>query len=409
MELRLSVHHIGGRTGTRAFPVLEKFEQDIVNVLYDADPDCVAQIQERNRHLHSELHVLPYCLGNTNGTMDFNINYDPYTSSLRELNPSYREFYNFLPYHCVDYVLSESCHIMEKRQVIVNTLDHIFASNDVSVPLPDFLSLDTQGSEYEILEGAKGILNTSVLALIIEVKFHPLYQEQKLFGDIAKFLSEQGFDFVAFLDMTNYSPFRYPIGLRGEGFNTEANALFMKRINKVDNESISQKIVMLSKLAFIAIVFNRFEYGLQGLQALKGLNHPRSIPGELSNLSYYKFLRELETQVEKMPSRFPETFIAKYSFRESKARFEKKNRDSRIITKLKEFVLLDVILFKKIPFLSLVNVMESVLVFLYKIARRYSWVESVMVKYGLKSQANILMRNRIIQSTLKSFYRFKIV
>jgi hypothetical protein len=298
---------------------------------------------------------------------------------------------------------------MENRQVEVSTLDHIFELHQVPAPLPDFLSIDAQGSAYEILEGAKNVLHTNVLALAIEVEFHPIYEDQKLFGDIATFLSDQGFDFVTFLDMTSYSPFRYPIGLRGEGFNSVANAFFIKRINEVGNGDNYKKIIMLYKLAFISIMFDQFEYGLQCLHVLRELNDHRSTAGELSSLSYYTFLRELETQVEKMPSRFPETFMAKYSFRESKERFEKKNRDSGIITKLKEFVLLDVILFKKIPFLSLVHAMESVLLFLHKITRRYSCVESVMLKYGLKTQANVLMRNRIIQSTLKSFYRFKLV
>jgi hypothetical protein len=79
---RISVHHIGGRGGDREFPEGLKFEKDIINVLYDADPDCLAQIQERNQHLESELHVLPYCLADACKSTSFNINYNSFTSSL---------------------------------------------------------------------------------------------------------------------------------------------------------------------------------------------------------------------------------------------------------------------------------------------------------------------------------------
>jgi hypothetical protein len=44
-EYRISVHHIGGRGGSRSFPILESFEQDIINVIYDADKECIEQIR----------------------------------------------------------------------------------------------------------------------------------------------------------------------------------------------------------------------------------------------------------------------------------------------------------------------------------------------------------------------------
>ena len=34
-------HHIGGRAGTRTFPILDTFEHDINNVLYEADQSAL--------------------------------------------------------------------------------------------------------------------------------------------------------------------------------------------------------------------------------------------------------------------------------------------------------------------------------------------------------------------------------
>src|ERR1700740_820321 len=56
-----------------------------------------------------------------------------------------------------------------------------------------FLDLDTQGSELEILQGAKRFLSTSIVALKCEVEFSPLYEKQPLFGDVDRFLRECGF------------------------------------------------------------------------------------------------------------------------------------------------------------------------------------------------------------------------
>lgn len=62
---RISVHHIGGMAGSRVFPILDKFEKDIIDVIYDADSDCLDQVKEDNESLGSKLHLLPYCVGGT--------------------------------------------------------------------------------------------------------------------------------------------------------------------------------------------------------------------------------------------------------------------------------------------------------------------------------------------------------
>src|SRR5262249_23599159 len=93
MHTKLSLHHIGGRAGGRGFPYLEAFESDLISVLYDADPECIDQIQQRNQSLKSENYVFPFCFGGTSGKVEFHVNLDPYTSSILQTNPEYQAFY----------------------------------------------------------------------------------------------------------------------------------------------------------------------------------------------------------------------------------------------------------------------------------------------------------------------------
>ena len=123
-NLKLSIHHVGGRAGSRSFPVLNKFEKDIINVLYDADEDCVDQIQNINKKNDSELHVLPFALSDKCKDSILNINYDPYTSSLLEANSDFNSFYLFDNNH--DYILGDTTKAMEKRKINVVSLDHIY-------------------------------------------------------------------------------------------------------------------------------------------------------------------------------------------------------------------------------------------------------------------------------------------
>lgn len=400
-RLRLCLHHVGARNGTRAFPVLDKFEKDIVNVLYDADPDCLPQVQERNQRLESELHVLPYCLADVCGTACLHINYDPFTSSLRVLNDDYASYYMFHTDH--DYIISDVMRVMERRPVEMVTMDKLLSGSAISAPPPDFLSLDTQGTEYEILQGAKETLKSRVLGLIVEVEFHPIYKDQKLFGDITQFLSDEGFDFVTFLGMDpGMSPFRAPVGLRARGFHLYADALYLKRLDKITNDT-PEMYVMLQKLAFIAIVLNQFEYGLQCLKRSASLIPEGSIEKKLKNLSYYRFLSILQQQIARTPAVFPPTFASKYTFEASKARFlSSTNNYSANMRRRIAYVIKKSL--RKFP--SLYSALRSIkgrIVRTTKVASyvrrslllRHSPVETVLISYGLKSQAGILRKNRI--------------
>jgi FkbM family methyltransferase len=57
----------------------------------------------------------------------------------------------------------------------------------------EFIKLDTQGTEYQILEGASCNLKSNTVAILCEVEFFPLYKNQKLFEDVIIYLRKFGF------------------------------------------------------------------------------------------------------------------------------------------------------------------------------------------------------------------------
>lgn len=62
----------------------------------------------------------------------------------------------------------------------------------------EFLKIDTQGTEYEILEGSFKTLSAETVAVVAEVAFCELYQHQKLFSDVETLMRKQGFSFYGF-------------------------------------------------------------------------------------------------------------------------------------------------------------------------------------------------------------------
>jgi FkbM family methyltransferase len=87
----------------------------------------------------------------------------------------------------------------------------------------EFIKLDTQGTEYEILCGATVTLERTA-AVYCEVEFAQIYQDQKLFGDIEGLLRAKGFSFIGFDNMS----YRSRTPWQGRERLLHADALFIK-------------------------------------------------------------------------------------------------------------------------------------------------------------------------------------
>jgi FkbM family methyltransferase len=70
------------------------------------------------------------------------------------------------------------------------TLDTILKKNNW--PLPDFVKIDTQGYEVEILKGANGAINHAE-AILLEVSFIDIYKSQPLAIDVVNFMDSRNF------------------------------------------------------------------------------------------------------------------------------------------------------------------------------------------------------------------------
>ena len=131
---KLVLHHVGGRAGSICFPIPEKFETDIINVLYEADASCIEQIKTYWSHFQAQTEVYPYCLSDKVGHCEFHLNYDPYTSSIYSFNEKFNDYYYPYPGSGMDYVWGDSCQAVQTLTLDTTTLDTIIAEGKIVAP-----------------------------------------------------------------------------------------------------------------------------------------------------------------------------------------------------------------------------------------------------------------------------------
>lgn len=402
-ERNIFIHHIGGRGGPAEIDMCKQFKDDVELILYDADEDCCDTTLSMTKKYYGNVHMFPYCFSSEVGSEKLHINYSGFTNSIYQFNEAYGDFY------CndadgVDMAFKDICKLMEVRDLNVTTFDIALSEIKSKIMPPDLLCLDVEGAEYDILLGSEKTLNQNVLAVLTEVVFHPLRKNQHIFTDISELLSQNGFEFIRFLNLSDsYSNYRAPIGARYRGYNLTGDAIFFKSYQSLRSEFMNEKefVLAIYKQSFIAINFGQLEYALYLFSRLEkeGINLDEY--HDLNDKKYIRFINDF-IRASKSLKNLPKTYCEQYDYTASKelaAMSESGvlNNTQRIKNSL-----------KKIPVVApalklLIACIRWTKKIISRLVRRlislknqgYNVVESVFIGYGLKSYARSLRMYRV--------------
>ena len=304
---RIAYHHIGARGGTFPLPIEpgNPCLADFSVVLYDADADCVPQVIEMSGAFCQNTVIMPFCVGARDGRGELLITYDPYASSLYDINADYAEFASISPFGSVQF--KESSAVVETRTVEIRTLETICREHGLQ--RPDFLSLDVQGGELDVLAGAGTMVRDCLLGVDLEIEFCELYKGQGCFHDIHGFLVERGFELFEVRPGRGYTPFPLPIGIAAGERQLYGDALYLKRIDRLDTE------IALYKLALLALAYGQLGHCLACLREVGPARQPAEKPG------YARFLDGLRGLYDKWPAVFMPKLTEWLSGPVSKSRF----------------------------------------------------------------------------------------
>ncbi len=197
----------------------------------------------------------PVAIGQSAGTTKFYRTKNPNCSSVFSPNVNSLKYFH---------QLGEFLEVQETVQLDLVTLDEYLPAHGIREI--DFIELDTQGSELDILKGAKSFLASSVLGIRVEVEFFPIYDQQPLFGEVDAYLRQFGF---MLFDLERYHLRRKssPVGVDSREQILWGQALYFRNFPTLPVNRAAAK-QQLCKLAMTASYYGFHGYALDVINFL---------------------------------------------------------------------------------------------------------------------------------------------
>lgn len=200
------------------------------------EPHSESRIKvESLKHSYKSKIVHGYALGSKNQSRNLNQMANPFVSSF--LMPNIETLSRY-PNH-------ERFEVVANQEVQVSTIDEFGLK-------ADFIKLDVQGSELDVLIGAKQTL-PKVYGLEIEIEFTQIYKEQPLFGEICNFLEKYQ---LYFIDFTNISRWERK-SLNEFGRSFFGDALFLREPESINFKELGDD--QLNTYLMILLLYKRFD------------------------------------------------------------------------------------------------------------------------------------------------------
>lgn len=260
------------------------FSPNLTIIGFDADETACeaanAEFGERNEPWN-EFHF-PYAIAQEQGNATLYVTKAPMCSSLYPPNEKLLSLFPRL----------QPLVSMEKTlDVATINLDEFCKAEEIAKI--QFLQVDVQGAELQVLKGATDMLSAEVLAAQLEVGFSPLYKDQPLFGDIDQYMRSKGFVLFDFESVGREVRRQELFSRKRCGQILWADAIYLRDPWQLDSSSfLLQDPQKLFELACIADLLELTDYALSLLEWIT-LNH-----GADTKYNYANAVVESLTQVE---------------------------------------------------------------------------------------------------------------
>jgi FkbM family methyltransferase len=229
--------------------------------MYSVDADATA---EHPPQTFASSRHFPVALYSAEGEMELIVTEQPGMSSLLEFDSG--AFDRHFGLICGSRMWRQGFTPKRRQKTSVTTLDSLLRSQGLS--RIDFLKLDAQGTELEILKGAREYLSAGRISIIkTEVMLLPVYRNQCTFSEIDHFLKGHGYLFVdcAFYPDAVHTPVsaKAVSGVKLEEqkrFSGGGDAFYMLRPDKCVGDErrdfCTRSAILLNQLGYVSLAFD---------------------------------------------------------------------------------------------------------------------------------------------------------
>lgn len=267
-DLIIRVHHIGGIGGYGPTEALSKIKE-VEWIVYDASPTSLTSSKKKTR---SSFRFINKCIGRNVKKTNFYEYAAPSASSVYKSSPV-ASSYTLM--HLDGTAMTWDKHTKVVKSYKMNSYSLDYLEKRKEIPQVDFLSIDAQGSELDIIKGSLNSLNTTMMGVLCETEFSELYKGQPLYEDTMLYLRQKGFRVCQIYNQQYLKTFPYPFELQGTGFLSVSETLFLRDPNfywkEISNRKVDVtlvKVIQCLKLAAIGVVFDQLDFSLRVLHLL---------------------------------------------------------------------------------------------------------------------------------------------
>ncbi len=189
--------------------------------------------------------------------------------------------------------------IEREIRIKTRTIDSVMAERDIDV---DFLKVDTEGTEHDVIEGAAKQLEESILGVRSSCNFQPCFIDQKLFSETHDFLLSKGFVLLN-LDYRGYGYprlglFRKPDPIEPEDFRygilVAADGVWIRKpdwcAKRFGSDGDTYDVAML-KLTHFCMLNNAPDVGIDMLREHVLASGKRSMSDKVKGTRLYSGLQ----------------------------------------------------------------------------------------------------------------------
>jgi FkbM family methyltransferase len=176
---QVTIFDVGACTGEMTFKYKSLFKNSTIYCFEPFIPSY--EILKKSTSGYAKIKCYNVALSDITGTVDFHVNQYYPTNSMLATHVDSGKNWN-----------DEVFVTKEVIKIKSLTLDDFVTQNQIDQI--DILKMDTQGTEYQILEGASKFLGQNKISLIyLEIIIMPTYQDQKNLDEILLLLRRKGF------------------------------------------------------------------------------------------------------------------------------------------------------------------------------------------------------------------------